>query len=205
MVEEEPIRQGGTEADSRPIEDIGVVAVAFAFAFQRSAEQQRDAAWARLEVLAGELGEARAGIASLNAELRAAEEIKVKLEAKVDMWRAKDAEYQRFREQCHWLGVFAGRKERFRKVGGRIEGWLSVPFAIRPARVWIDPILSARAGFPPGPRVEGQGCDGAWVAWPRARRPPASVHHVASTLMQIACDYVEGPARFVDHDLHADD
>jgi hypothetical protein len=47
------------------------------------------------------LREARAGIASLNAELRAAGEIKAKLEAEVDMWRAKDAEYERFREQCH--------------------------------------------------------------------------------------------------------
>jgi hypothetical protein len=72
--EEGPTRQGGTEADSHPVEDIG--AVAAAFAFQRSAEQQRDAAWARLEALAGQLREARAGIASLNAGLRAAEEIK---------------------------------------------------------------------------------------------------------------------------------
>jgi hypothetical protein len=53
MGEEEPIRQGGTEADSHRVEDIGAVAVEFAF--QMSAEQQRDAARARLEALAGEL------------------------------------------------------------------------------------------------------------------------------------------------------
>jgi hypothetical protein len=54
-------------------EDIGAVAVEFAF--QRSAEQQRDAARARLEALAGGLHEAQARIASLNADLPAAEEI----------------------------------------------------------------------------------------------------------------------------------
>jgi hypothetical protein len=82
MGEAEPIRQGGTEAVSHRVDDMGPVAVAFAF--QRSAEQQRDAAWARLEALAGELHGAQARIASQSAELRAAEEIKAKLEAEVD-------------------------------------------------------------------------------------------------------------------------
>jgi hypothetical protein len=79
-----------------------------------------------LDALAGELHEARAGIASLNAELLAAEEVKAKLEAEVDMWRAKDAEYQRLRDQCHWLGVFAERKVR---CSGQWEDELKVGFA----------------------------------------------------------------------------
>jgi hypothetical protein len=122
--EEEPIRQGGAEADSHRVDDIGAVAVEFAS--QRSAEQQRDAARARLEALAGELHEAQARLASLNPDLRAAEEIKAKLEAEVDTWRSKDAEYQRFRGQSHWLGVFAERRMR---GSGKWEDDLKVGFA----------------------------------------------------------------------------
>jgi hypothetical protein len=93
---------------------------------KRSAEQQRDAASARLEALASELRAAQTRIASLNAELRAAEEIKATLEVEVDMWRAKDAEYQRFREQCQWLGVFDERKMG---GSGKWEDELKVGFA----------------------------------------------------------------------------
>jgi hypothetical protein len=107
MGEEETIRRGGAEADSYRIEDRGAVAVAFAF--QRGAEQQRGAAWAHLDALAGELRGAWSRGASQNAELRAAEGVKARLEADVDMWRAEDAEYRRFREQCHWLGVSGER------------------------------------------------------------------------------------------------
>jgi hypothetical protein len=78
-----------------------------------------------LEALAGELHEARAGIASLTAELHAAEQFKATLEAEVDMWRAKDAEYQRFREECHCLGVFPERKMR---GSGKWEDELKVGF-----------------------------------------------------------------------------
>jgi hypothetical protein len=56
--------------------------------------------------------EAQARIASLIAELRAAEALRANLEPEVEIWRAKDAEYQRLREQCHWSGVFAERKMR---------------------------------------------------------------------------------------------
>jgi hypothetical protein len=52
--------------------------------------------------------EAQARIASLTADLRAAE-VKAKLEGEVGMWRAKDAGYERLREQCHWLEVSGGR------------------------------------------------------------------------------------------------
>jgi hypothetical protein len=58
--------------------------------------------------------------------LRAAGEIKAKLEAEVDTWRAKDAEYQRFRGQCHWLGIYAERKMR---GSGKWEDELKVGFA----------------------------------------------------------------------------
>jgi hypothetical protein len=79
-----------------------------------------------LEALGARCNEAQARIASLVAELRAAEAIRVKLEAEVDVWRAKDAEYQRSREQCHWLGVFAERKMR---GSAKWEGELKVGFA----------------------------------------------------------------------------
>jgi hypothetical protein len=70
--------------------------------------------------------EAQARIASLIAELRSVEAIRAKLEAEVDMWRAEDAEYQRRREQCHWLGVFAEQKMR---GSGKWEDELKVGFA----------------------------------------------------------------------------
>jgi hypothetical protein len=104
MGEEEPIRRGGTGAVSHRVEDIGAVAVAFAF--QRAQISRERQPGARLEALGGEVHEAQARIASLIAELRAAEAIGPWLEAEVEMWRAKDAEYQRLREQCQWSGVF---------------------------------------------------------------------------------------------------
>jgi hypothetical protein len=153
-------------------------------------------AWARLEALGGEVHEAQGRIASLIAELRAAEEVKAKLEAEVSMWRAKDAEYQCFREQCRWLGVFAERKMR---GSGKWEEELKVGFAFRSLLGQHKYGLLGR--FLHGPdfhqarrwRVEdmtelglhGRGLDGS----------PASMHRVVSTLMQIAGNYVEGPAR----------
>jgi hypothetical protein len=48
------------------------------------------------------------------------------LEGEVDMWRAKDAEYQCLREQSHRLGVFAERKLR---GSGKWEDELKVGLA----------------------------------------------------------------------------
>jgi hypothetical protein len=49
-----------------------------------------------------------------------------KLEAEVERCRAKDAEYQPFREQCHWLCAFAERKMR---DSGKWEDEMKVGFA----------------------------------------------------------------------------
>jgi hypothetical protein len=103
MGEGERIRRGGTEAVPHRVGGMGPWQ--WRLRSKGCAGQQRDAAWARLEALAGESHEAQARIAALIAELRGAEGIDTKLEAEMEMWRAKDAEYRRFRGQCHWLGV----------------------------------------------------------------------------------------------------
>jgi hypothetical protein len=149
-----------------------------------------------LDALAGELHEAQARIASLTGELRAAEEMKSKLEAEVGMWGGKDAMYQRFREQCHWLEVFAERKMR---GSGKWEDELMVRCAF--LSLFGQHKYGLIRPFPPGPdfdqarmwRVKdmaelglhGRGLNGS----------PASVHRVVSTLVQVAGNYVEGPAR----------
>jgi hypothetical protein len=64
-----------------------------------------------LDVITRELRAAGAGIASLNAELRAAEEIQAKLEAEVDMWRGEDAEYPpAVRSATGWKCLLSGRE-----------------------------------------------------------------------------------------------
>jgi hypothetical protein len=101
-----------------------------------------------------------------------------------------------FREQCHWLGVFAERK---RRGSGRWEDELKVGFAflslfgqhkygliqychpgpvLHQARRWRVKDMTELG-------LHGRGLDGS----------PASVHQVVSTLMQIAGNYVECPAR----------
>jgi hypothetical protein len=138
-----------------------------------------------LEALAGGLHTAQARIASLNADLRAAEEIKAKLEGDVGMWLAKAAEYQRFREQCHCLGVFAGWEMR---GSGKWEDELKVVFAF--LSLFGQHTYGLIRHFLPGPDVHqarmwrvkdmtelglhGRGLDGS----------PASVHRAVSTPMQ---------------------
>jgi hypothetical protein len=136
-------------------------------------------------------------IASLNAELRVAEEIKAKLEGEGERCRAKGAEYQRFREQCHWVGVFAEQKMRGRGERGN-ELTVGLAFLSRfgqhkhelirhflhrqdfhQARKWM---VKDRTGL----GSHDRGLNGS----------PASVHQVLSLLRQMAGKHVEALARF---------
>jgi hypothetical protein len=90
--EEEPIRQGGTEAVSRRVEGIGAVAFAFQRA-QSSRERPLGPVWRRSPA---SCVKPRLRLPLWFGELHVAEETGAKLEAEVDMWLARDAEYHGF-------------------------------------------------------------------------------------------------------------